>query len=141
MPLSLSASDLLPRIRCGTHNPCGGCGDGELAAAYRRMNPKVRMLGIEPDQAAAALAAEHVDQVSSVDIEADPLPFALPDGLIALSMTTSCIARAILGAAAPPCGGAQSGRHAAVPRPERRILAPDRTRLRGTWMEPDTGCG
>ena len=82
MPLSISASDLLPLIPLSARTILEvGCGEGELAAAYRRMNPKARLLGIEINSDAAALAALHLEQVSTVDVEAEPLPFAVPDGI------------------------------------------------------------
>ncbi|WP_428485767.1 methyltransferase domain-containing protein [Rhodopila sp.] len=58
-----------------------GCGDGGLAAAYRLMNPRARLLGIEADPAAATSAARHIHQVATSGVEADPLPFDLPDGI------------------------------------------------------------
>ena len=82
MPLSISAADLLPLIPLSARTILEvGCGTGELAAAYRRMNPKARLLGIEINRDAAALAALHLEQVSPVDVEAEPLPFAVPDGI------------------------------------------------------------
>ena len=82
MPLSIFASDLLPLIPLSARTVLEiGCGEGELAAAYRRMNPKARLLGIEINSKAAALAALHLEQVSTVDVEAEPLPFAVPDGI------------------------------------------------------------
>jgi SAM-dependent methyltransferase/glycosyltransferase involved in cell wall biosynthesis len=74
--------DLLPRIPLSARTVLEvGCGSGDLMAAYRRFNPKARLLGIEPDVAAAATARRHMDQVVSTDAEAEPLPFALPDGI------------------------------------------------------------
>ena len=82
MPLSNSASYLLPLIPLSARTILEvGCGEGELAAAYRRMNPKARLLGIEMNSEAAALAALHLEQVSTADVEAEPLPFAVPDGI------------------------------------------------------------
>jgi SAM-dependent methyltransferase len=52
-----------------------GCGAGSLGAAYRRLNPRARLLGIENDPAAAELAARRMDEVAVVDVEQDPLPF------------------------------------------------------------------
>jgi SAM-dependent methyltransferase/glycosyltransferase involved in cell wall biosynthesis len=57
------------------------CGTGTLAAAYRPMNPKARLLGIAADPVAAAQAALHMDDVATVDLERDPLPFDVPDGI------------------------------------------------------------
>ena len=64
MPLSISAADLLPLIPLSARTILEvGCGAGELASAYRRMNPKARLLGIEINRDAAALAALHLEQV------------------------------------------------------------------------------
>ncbi len=54
-----------------------GCGAGSLGAAYRRFNPRARLLGIDHDPAAAALAAQRLNDVAAVDVEQDPLPFEL----------------------------------------------------------------
>ena len=98
MPLSISASDLLPLIPLSARTVLEiGCGEGELAAAYRRMNPKARLLGIEINSEAAALAALHLEQVSTVDVEAEPLPFAVPDGIDCIVYNGSCITYAIHG--------------------------------------------
>ena len=53
-----------------------GCGSGALAAAYLRRNPAARMLGIERDPHAAALARSRMAQVYEADLERDPVPFA-----------------------------------------------------------------
>jgi SAM-dependent methyltransferase len=75
-------SDLLPRLPLSARTILDvGCGSGDLMAAYRPLNPKARLLGIELDAAAAATARRHMDQVVSTDVEAHPLPFALQDGL------------------------------------------------------------
>jgi SAM-dependent methyltransferase len=55
-----------------------GCGAGALGAAFRRINPRTRVIGIEPDPALAARARRHVDEVLSLDIEATRPP--LEDG-------------------------------------------------------------
>ncbi|HBK06160.1 MAG TPA: SAM-dependent methyltransferase [Acetobacteraceae bacterium] len=82
MPPFISVPDLLARIPLTARSVLYvGCGNGELAAAYRAMNPKARLLGIEPDPVAAAAAAGHLDQVANVDIAVDTLPFDLPDGI------------------------------------------------------------
>jgi SAM-dependent methyltransferase len=54
-----------------------GLGDGALTERYRRLNPRARILGMDPDPQAAALAAAHVDQVTAIDIDSDTLPFDL----------------------------------------------------------------
>ena len=54
-----------------------GCNTGALGAAYRRFNPRARLLGIEKDPVAAERAAHRLDQVAVVDVEQDPLPFTL----------------------------------------------------------------
>src|ERR1700712_5595282 len=82
MPFSISASHVLLRIPLSAHTILDvGCGSGELAAAYHRMNPKARLLGIEVDPAAAALATPYMEQGSVTDVEAGPLPFLVPDGI------------------------------------------------------------
>jgi 2-polyprenyl-3-methyl-5-hydroxy-6-metoxy-1,4-benzoquinol methylase len=58
-----------------------GCGAGGLGLAYLRRNPKARMLGIDIDPAAAAIAATRLSEIACADVEAAPMPFALPDGL------------------------------------------------------------
>jgi SAM-dependent methyltransferase len=52
-----------------------GCASGALGAAYRRLNPRARVLGIERDRTAAALAATRLHAVAPVDVEQEPLPF------------------------------------------------------------------
>ena len=54
-----------------------GCGAGSLGAAYRRLNPRARLLGIDLDPLAAEIAARRLDHVAVVDVETDPLPFEL----------------------------------------------------------------
>src|SRR3954447_10578139 len=58
-----------------------GCGDGAMIAPYRRMNPRARLLGIETDPEAAALAAGYMDEVSGADPASGDLPFDLPGGI------------------------------------------------------------
>jgi SAM-dependent methyltransferase len=82
MPFSISASDLLVRIPLSAHTVLDvGCGNGELLAAYRRLNPKARLLGIEADDLLAGFAARHLDQVAIADPAIDKLPFDVPDGI------------------------------------------------------------
>jgi SAM-dependent methyltransferase len=54
-----------------------GCSTGALGAAYKRLNPRARLLGIDKNPVPAALAARRLDQVAVVDVEHDPLPFTL----------------------------------------------------------------
>jgi len=69
-------SDILERIPLGARVVLEiGCGTGALAAAYRRFNPGARLLGIDKDAEAAAIAARRLDQVAVVDVEQHPLPF------------------------------------------------------------------
>lgn len=58
-----------------------GCATGALGAAYRRLNPRARLLGIDNNPEAASLAAQRLDEVAMVDVEEQPLPFDLPDGI------------------------------------------------------------
>ena len=46
-----------------------GCHTGALGAAYRRLNPTARLLGIEGDAQTAAIAATRLDDVRVVDLE------------------------------------------------------------------------
>jgi SAM-dependent methyltransferase len=74
----LPNTDLLERIPLAARIVLDvGCNGGALGMAYRRFNPRAVLLGIEPDPDAAELAAQRLDQVASVDVERDPLPFAL----------------------------------------------------------------
>jgi len=71
-------SDLLDRIPLSAGVVLDvGCNTGALGAAYRRLNPRAHLLGIELDPEAAALATRRLDQVAVVDVEQDPLPFEL----------------------------------------------------------------
>lgn len=82
MLFSSGTSDLLPLVPLSARTVLdAGCGSGRLAAAYRPMNPKARLLGIDRDPAAAALAALHMNEVATVDLATDPLPFDVPDGI------------------------------------------------------------
>lgn len=58
-----------------------GCSTGALGAAYRRLNPRARVLGIEMDPVAAAIAAQRLDEVAVGDVENAPFPFAPQDGI------------------------------------------------------------
>ena len=58
-----------------------GCGTAALAAAYRKRNPRVRLLGIDKDPDLAAIASERLDELATVDVEQDPLPFDVSEGI------------------------------------------------------------
>ena len=58
-----------------------GCGTGTLAAAYRRLNPIVRIFGIEADHDAAIAAAPQLDGIARTDVTDNPLPFDIPEGV------------------------------------------------------------
>ncbi|MCX7373979.1 MAG: methyltransferase domain-containing protein [Alphaproteobacteria bacterium] len=60
-----------------------GCGEGGLAAAYRRINPRARLFGLEADAALAARAAPHHDLIFPFDIEA-AMPAIAPGSVDAL---------------------------------------------------------
>ncbi len=79
---ALANPDLLHRIPLTARVVLDvGCGEGALGAAYRRINPAARMLGLESDPQATAIAQDHMDEVAVLDIDTDPLPFALPHGI------------------------------------------------------------
>ncbi|WP_158922321.1 methyltransferase domain-containing protein [Acidisphaera sp. S103] len=76
------ASDLLSRIPLSARTILDvGCGSGALVAAYRPLNPRARLLGIDIDPVQTALATPHLHQVATMDVETDPLPFDVPDGI------------------------------------------------------------
>ena len=81
-----------------------GCHTGALGAAYRRLNPRALLLGIESDPVAAELAAQRLDQVAVVDVEQDPMPFTLrpPDRLHRVRRHDRAPARSVAGD--PPPG-------------------------------------
>ena len=66
-----------------------GCHTGALGAAYRRLNPRALLLGIESDPVAAELAARRLDQVAVVDVEQDPMPFTLATARSTASSTVT----------------------------------------------------
>ena len=68
--------DLLNRIPLDARTVLDvGCGTGSLLAAYRKLNPRARLLGIEQREDAARIAAQRLDAVAMVDVEANPAPF------------------------------------------------------------------
>jgi SAM-dependent methyltransferase len=75
-------ADLLHLIPLGAHTVLDvGCGTGALGVAYRELNRAARVLGIERDPAAASIAVRRLDETSNADVEIDPLPFDLSDGI------------------------------------------------------------
>ncbi len=58
-----------------------GCAQGALGEAYLRRNPNARMLGIDTDEESVAHAASRLSEVVCADVEATPMPFAVPDGI------------------------------------------------------------
>ena len=58
-----------------------GCAQGALGEAYLRRNPRARMLGIDADPASAAHAATRLTEVICCDVEDQPMPFAVPEGI------------------------------------------------------------
>ncbi len=58
-----------------------GCSWGTLGAAYLRRNPQCRVLGIELDAEAAAIARGNITEVACCDVERMPMPFEVPEGI------------------------------------------------------------
>ena len=58
-----------------------GCGNAALSGAYRKRNPRARLLGIDNDPNVAPIAAERLDELATVDVEYDPLPFDVSEGI------------------------------------------------------------
>lgn len=79
---NLPASDLLQRIPLSAQVILDvGCGTGDLGAAFKRLGPKARVIGIEQDPEAAAVASGRLDEVAILDVDSTELPFDLPNGL------------------------------------------------------------
>lgn len=75
-------TDLLSRIPADARTILDvGCGTGALGAAYRTLNSGARLLGIERDPEMAAIARQRLDAVACVDVQQNPLPFELPEGI------------------------------------------------------------
>ncbi len=53
-----------------------GCGTGALGAAYRKLNARARLFGIERDAKAAIIARTRMDEVAIADVELEPWPFS-----------------------------------------------------------------
>jgi len=58
-----------------------GCGAGDLLAAFRRLNPTARLLGIDKDPESVANARDRLGGVAVADVEADPMPFDVAEGI------------------------------------------------------------
>ena len=58
-----------------------GCAQGALGADYLRRNPKARVLGIDLDEDAAAHARQRISEVFCGDVEKNPMPFSVPEGI------------------------------------------------------------
>jgi 2-polyprenyl-3-methyl-5-hydroxy-6-metoxy-1,4-benzoquinol methylase len=58
-----------------------GCAQGALGADYLRRNPRARVLGIDIDAEAAAHARERISEVFCGDVEKNPMPFNVPEGI------------------------------------------------------------
>jgi SAM-dependent methyltransferase len=58
-----------------------GCAQGALGMAYLRRNPKALVLGIESDPESASCAAQRLNEVACLDVEATPMPFSVPGGI------------------------------------------------------------
>ncbi|MDE2239380.1 MAG: methyltransferase domain-containing protein, partial [Rhodospirillales bacterium] len=58
-----------------------GCAQGALGSDYLRRNPACRVLGIEMDEEAAAHARQRLSEVFVGDVEKDPRPFDVPEGI------------------------------------------------------------
>ena len=135
-------SDLLERIPLSAGVVLDvGCNTGALGAAYRRLNPRALLLGIELDPDAAALATRRLDQVAVVDVEQDPLPFdaGSPDRLHRVRRRPRAPARPV-----GRCSAARSRRSSddgtvliCVPNMQHWSFA-DRL-LRGTWKYEPAG--
>src|SRR5271166_2493906 len=68
--------DLLDRIPRGARVVLDvGCAGGALGAGFKRFSPRSRVLGIDHNAEAAALAATRLDAVAVGDVEEDPFPF------------------------------------------------------------------
>lgn len=58
-----------------------GCAQGALGADYLRRNPNARVLGIDLDEGAISHARNRITEAFCGDVEKDPMPFAVPDGI------------------------------------------------------------
>ncbi len=58
-----------------------GCAQGALGADYLKRNPNARVLGIDIDEEAIAHARHRISEVFLGDVEKNPMPFNVPDGI------------------------------------------------------------
>jgi 2-polyprenyl-3-methyl-5-hydroxy-6-metoxy-1,4-benzoquinol methylase len=58
-----------------------GCAQGALGADYLRRNPNARVLGIDLDNEAIRHARERITEVFCGDVEKDPMPFIVQEGI------------------------------------------------------------
>ena len=58
-----------------------GCAQGALGADYLRRNPNCRVLGIEQDEESAEHARGRISEVFCGNVEAEPMPFNVPEGI------------------------------------------------------------
>ncbi len=74
--------DLLDRIPLSARVVLDvGCGTASLSAAYRRRNPRARLLGIDKDPTVADIAVDRLDELATVDVEDNPMPFDVAEGI------------------------------------------------------------
>ncbi|HYZ24984.1 MAG TPA: glycosyltransferase [Rhodopila sp.] len=80
--MALPDPDLLTRIPLSAHTVLHvGCTDGSLAAAYRPLNPRARLLGVAGDPGDFASAASCYDEIVTAEALPGRLPFDTPDGI------------------------------------------------------------
>jgi 2-polyprenyl-3-methyl-5-hydroxy-6-metoxy-1,4-benzoquinol methylase len=58
-----------------------GCAQGAMGAAYLRRNPNARYLGIDIDPVAIAQAKGRMAETVCGDVEHNPVPFEVPEGI------------------------------------------------------------
>lgn len=58
-----------------------GCGGGALGAAYLRRNPRAKVYGVDLDEESIAVAATRLTAAARCDIETEPFPFDMPEGI------------------------------------------------------------
>jgi 2-polyprenyl-3-methyl-5-hydroxy-6-metoxy-1,4-benzoquinol methylase len=58
-----------------------GCGGGAIGAAYLRRNPRARMLGVDIDRESVAMAQTRLTEAAYCDVQTEPFPFDLSEGV------------------------------------------------------------